>query len=206
MRVGLFGAGAYGMALSSILVHNRHEVTMWTKSEEEAERLRKTSENSTRIKDFKIDKEVKITTNVEECIKKQDILIIAIPAAFVDELCIAMQPFVKKEDHIIIATKGIEQGTGLFMDEIVRKHLDTKNIAVISGPSFAVDIVTKKPVGTRMGGGKSSVEEWIAPVKKGTIIVEIDNVSEDVARNAMQKAMCKMPVSCIIVKRKFAYL
>ena len=147
MRVGLFGAGAYGMALSSILVHNRHEVTMWTKSEEEAERLRKTRENSTRIKDFKIDKEVKITTNVEECIKKQDILIIAIPAAFVDELCIAMQPFVKKEDHIIIATKGIEQGTGLFMDEIVRKHLDTKNIAVISGPSFAVDIVTKKPVG-----------------------------------------------------------
>ena len=66
--------------------------------------------------------------------------------------------------------------------------------------------VTKKPVGTRMGGGKSSVEEWVAPVKKGTIIVEIDNVSEEVAINAMQKAMCKMPVSCHIVKRKFAYL
>lgn len=146
MRVGLFGAGAYGMALSSILVHNRHEVTMWTKSEEEAETLRKTRENTTRIKDFKIDKEVKITTSIEECIKKQDVLIIAIPAAFVDELCVSMNPFIK-DNHIIIATKGIEQGTGLFMDEIVKKHLDTTNIAVISGPSFAVDIVTKKPIG-----------------------------------------------------------
>lgn len=146
MRIGLFGAGAYGMALSSILIHNRHEVTMWTKTEEEAKRLRTTRANEKLLKNFKIDKDVKITSDVKECIDNKDLLIIAIPAAYVDSLCVEMAPYIK-DNHVIIATKGIEQGTGLFMNEIVEKHFKTRNVAVISGPSFAVDIIEKMPVG-----------------------------------------------------------
>ena len=146
MRVGLFGTGAYGMALSSILIHNRCEVTMWTKIEEEKELLEKTRKNERYLKDFELDKSIKITDSVEECIKDKDLLIIAIPAAYVDDLCIEMEPYIK-DNHIVIATKGIEQGTGLFINEIVEKHLDTTNIAVISGPSFAMDLITKKPAG-----------------------------------------------------------
>ena len=146
MRIGLFGAGAYGMALSSILAHNRCEVTMWTRFEKEKNQLETTRKNEKYIPGFELDESIKITTSVEECIKDMDLLIIAIPAVGVDDLCQQMKPFVK-DNHIIIATKGIEQGTGLFMDEVVHKHLDTNNIAVISGPSFAIDIITKMPVG-----------------------------------------------------------
>lgn len=146
MKIGLFGSGAYGMALSSILTHNRCEVTMWTKFEKDKEILETTRKQEHYIPDFEIDEGIKITTDIEECIKEKDLLIIAIPAAFVDSLCESMKPFIQ-DNHILIATKGIEQGTGLFINEIVAKHLDTTNIAVISGPSFAVDIVTKKPIG-----------------------------------------------------------
>ena len=86
MKIGLFGCGAYGMALSSILVHNNCEVTMWTKFESEKENLTKTRKNEKLIPNFKIDKNIKITTSTEECIKDKDLLIIAIPAAFVDSL------------------------------------------------------------------------------------------------------------------------
>ena len=41
MRIGLFGSGAYGIALSSILSHNRHEITMWTKHKEEKDMIEK---------------------------------------------------------------------------------------------------------------------------------------------------------------------
>ena len=146
MKIGLFGSGAYGMALSSILVHNRCEVTMWTKFEKDKEVLETTRKQEHYIPNFEIDKSIKITTDVEECIKDKDLLIIAIPAAFVDSLCESMKPYIK-DNHILIATKGIEQGTGLFINQIVEKHLDTENIATISGPSFAVDLVTKKPAG-----------------------------------------------------------
>ena len=146
MRIGLFGTGAYGLALSSILVHNHCDVTMWTKHEEERDLIIKTGKNERLLPGYTVDKSVKITCNVKECIKGADLLIIAIPAAFVDSLCQEMKPYIK-DQHIIIATKGIEQGTGLFMSQIVEKYLDTPNVAVISGPSFAVDLITKMPAG-----------------------------------------------------------
>lgn len=153
MKIGLFGTGAYGMALSSILVHNKCDVTMWTRFEEEKERLERTRSNEQRIPNFKIDESIKITTSVEECIKDKDLLIIAIPAAFVDSLCVQMKDYINN-DHILIATKGIEQGTGLFINEILEKHLSTNNIGVISGPSFAVDLVTGMPAGLSVASKK----------------------------------------------------
>lgn len=146
MKIGIFGTGAYGMALSSILTNNNHEVIMWTKFEEEKELLKTKRSNERLLPGFKLPDDVKITTSVEECIKDQELLIIAIPAAFVDSLCSEMKPFIK-DNNILIATKGIEQGTGLFMNEILEKYLDTRNIAVISGPSFASDLITKMPAG-----------------------------------------------------------
>lgn len=146
MNIGLLGCGAYGMALSSILSDNKCKITMWTKFAEEKENLEKNRGNEKLIPNFKISDEIIITTSIEECVKGKDLLIIAIPAAFVDSLCIEMAPYITNE-HIVIATKGIEQGTGLFINEILEKHLNTRNIAVISGPSFAIDLVSKMPAG-----------------------------------------------------------
>ena len=144
MKIGLFGSGAYGMALSSILTYNKNDVTIWTKFEDDP--IIANRGNDALLPGFRIDPSIKITNSVEECIKDKDVLIIALPAAYVDALCREMQPFIKG-NHIIIASKGIEQGTGLFMSELVEKHLDTKNIAVISGPSFASDLITRMPAG-----------------------------------------------------------
>lgn len=153
MKAGVFGTGAYGMAISSILIDNDCEVTMWTKFQEEKEKLQQTRQNEKYIPNFKLDKDIKITTNVEDCIKNKDLLIIAIPAAFVDSLCKEMAPFIN-ENHIVIATKGIEQETGFFMHELVEKNLNTKNIAVVSGPSFAIDIISKLPIGLSLASRK----------------------------------------------------
>lgn len=158
MKIGLFGCGAYGMALSSILIENSCDVTMWTKFEEEKELLVKTRKNEKLLPNFSISKNIKITTNIEECIKEKDLLIIAIPAAFIDNLCIEMKPYIKN-NHILIATKGIEQDTGLFINQILEKYLNTRNIAVISGPSFASDLVSKMPAGLSLAShNKQTIE------------------------------------------------
>ena len=119
---------------------------MCTKFQEEKERLETTRKNEKLLPGYTLSDKIKITTNVKDCIKDKDLLIIAIPAAFIDSLALEMQPYIKN-NHILIATKGIEQGTGLFINEILEKYLDTKNIAAISGPTFAVDLITKMPAG-----------------------------------------------------------
>ena len=62
--------------------------------------------------------------------------------------------------------------------------------------------ITKKPLDVKMGGGKGSPEYWAAKVKKGTIMFEINGVSEETAREAMRLAGHKLPVKVRFVKRE----
>ena len=62
--------------------------------------------------------------------------------------------------------------------------------------------LTKKPLETRQGKGKGAHDSWVAVVKKGKIMFEIGEVSEDVAREALRLAMHKLPIKCKFVKKE----
>lgn len=62
--------------------------------------------------------------------------------------------------------------------------------------------ITEKPAETRMGSGKGSPEYWVAVVKPGRILFEINGVSEEQAREAMRLAANKLPIKCKFVSRK----
>ena len=62
--------------------------------------------------------------------------------------------------------------------------------------------ITAKPAETRMGSGKGSVEYWVAVVKPGRVLFEIDGVSEEIAREALRLAMHKLPCTCKICSRE----
>ena len=118
MRVGILGCGAYGLALSSIMHENKCEIIMWTDFEEEKEKLIIDRCNKVKLPDYKIPNDIKITTDIKECLENKDLIVCAIPAEFIDDLAPKVKPYIKKTDKILIATKGIEQDTGLFIHEI----------------------------------------------------------------------------------------
>ena len=62
--------------------------------------------------------------------------------------------------------------------------------------------LTKKPAETRMGSGKGNPEGWVAVVKPGRVMFELSGVSEEVAREAMRRAMHKLPMKCRFVTRE----
>jgi large subunit ribosomal protein L16 len=62
--------------------------------------------------------------------------------------------------------------------------------------------LTKKPAETRMGSGKGSPEWWVANVKRGRVMFELSYPNETVARQALQRAIHKLPMKCKIVKRE----
>jgi len=61
---------------------------------------------------------------------------------------------------------------------------------------------TKKPLETRQGKGKGSVEEWVAVVKRGKVMFEVAGVSEEIAREALRLAAHKLPIQCKFVKKE----
>ena len=62
--------------------------------------------------------------------------------------------------------------------------------------------ITEKPAETRMGSGKGSPEYWVAVVKPGRVMFEMDGVAEDVAKEAMRLAMHKLPIKCRFATRE----
>ena len=60
---------------------------------------------------------------------------------------------------------------------------------------------TQKAAGTRMGSGKGTPEDWVAVVRKGTIMFEMGGVAEDVAREALRLSAYKLPIKCKVVKK-----
>jgi len=64
--------------------------------------------------------------------------------------------------------------------------------------------VTQKPAETRMGSGKGSPEWWIANVKPGRVMFELSGVSEPVAKEALRRAIHKLPMKCRVVKREMS--
>ena len=62
--------------------------------------------------------------------------------------------------------------------------------------------ITEKPAETRMGSGKGSPEYWVAVVKPGRILFEMDGVAVDVAKEAMRLAMHKLPIKCKFITRE----
>jgi len=62
--------------------------------------------------------------------------------------------------------------------------------------------ITGKPLETRMGKGKGEVDHWVALVKPGTILYEIGEIPEDMARRAFSRVAHKMPFRCRFVKRR----
>src|SRR5690625_4419165 len=62
--------------------------------------------------------------------------------------------------------------------------------------------ITKKPAETRMGSGKGSPEQWVASVKPGRVLFELSGVDETIAREALTRAIHKLPLKARIVKRE----
>lgn len=67
---------------------------------------------------------------------------------------------------------------------------------------FPQKSLTKKPAETRMGKGKGSPEEWVAVVKRGTVLYEMEGVAENVAREALRLAAHKLPIATKYLSRE----
>ena len=146
MKVCILGSGAYGLALSTIFNKNNYEVVCYSNNRKEVHSLTKTR-LTPRIENFTIPKEIKFTNNIKQAVKSSTLVVIAVPARSVDEITKKISKYITSKMHILIATKGIENKTCQFMSEVVERNINTSKIAVISGPTFAKDIVTSSPIG-----------------------------------------------------------
>ncbi len=159
MKVCVLGTGAYGSALATILNENKNDVIMWTKFDNEAN-LMNTTRECPKLPGIKLDNNIKITTDLNMACNEADFILLAIPTAFTRSVLMELKDYIG-DKPLCIASKGIEQNSCMFVSDIATNILNTDKIAAISGPSFAIDVINKVPVGLSLACKDDEITELI---------------------------------------------
>lgn len=147
MKIALIGTGVYGVAIATAINKKQKNITMWTESQERYNNYLKDGCIKDVIPGLETPKNIKLTMSYEKAVKNADVVFITSTAAYVGSICHSIKEYITKKTVVCIASKGIENTTCSFLSDIAYEELKIKNIAIISGPSFAVDMASNNPVG-----------------------------------------------------------
>ena len=138
-RIGVIGAGSWGIALSTLLSANGHQVTVWSAFEKEVESLKETRGLKT-LPDLVLPDDMKFTADLASAMKDKDLLVTAVPSIYVRETAKKMKPFLAEGQLVVNVAKGIEEATLMTLTDILELELPGADVAVLSGPSHAEEV------------------------------------------------------------------
>ncbi len=142
--ISVIGAGGWGTTLACLLSNKGYDVTLWVREKNVAEEINNTRINSAYLPDITLPDDLRITHSIDDAVKKARYVLNAVPAQYTRAVFKEAFPFIPDQAIIISASKGIERGTLLTVSCIL-KELSAHPVAVLSGPSFAKEVIKKLP-------------------------------------------------------------
>ena len=140
IKITVFGAGTWGIALARLLAVNGRDVTVWSAIPEELKSLSVTHRHPN-LPGMQLPSAMYYTADIEEACKGRDILLFAVPSPFVRATARKAAPFIPEGQLIVDVAKGIEDKTLLTMSEIIEDELRkcgrTARVVALSGPTHA---------------------------------------------------------------------
>ena len=145
-KIGVLGAGTWGMALARMLHNSGNQVTVWSAIGREIDEFSATRRHPN-LPGMVIPEELGFTKDMEEVCKDKEILLFAVPSPFVRSTAQKAAPYIKDDQIIVDVAKGIEADTLFTMTGIIASEL--KNPAVklvaLSGPTHAEEVAKDLP-------------------------------------------------------------
>jgi len=148
MRIAVLGAGSWGTTLAVLLSEKNHDVSLWTYRPEQADLIIETRENSAFLPGIKIPKQISILTDIQEAAYKKDIIVSAVPSQFLRSVIMQIAHHELSQTIIVNVAKGIENHSLMTMSEVmldVFEHEKKANLAILSGPSHAEEVIQRMP-------------------------------------------------------------
>lgn len=142
--IAVIGAGSWGTTLACLLVEKEYDVTLWAFEKEIAQEINGRGTNSVYLPDVILPRALKATDDLEEAVKKARYILSVVPTQFTRSVFKEAVPHIHEDAVIISASKGIEQGTLLTVSSIIKEITGSPG-AVLSGPSFAKEVINKLP-------------------------------------------------------------
>ncbi len=143
-KIGIIGGGAWGTALATVAARCGRDVLVWAREQEVVSAINKTHENSVFLEGIPLSEAIR-ATNVLADLAGRDALLAVTPAQVLGDIAAQMAPDLAPGTPFVICSKGIDQKSGMFMADVLRKAAPDLMPAILSGPSFASDVAKSLP-------------------------------------------------------------
>ena len=146
MKIGILGAGTWGIALARMLCNADNEVTVWSAIESEIDILSTTGRHPG-FPDVPLPTRIGYTKQIGEACSGMDIIVFAVPSPFVRATAKKAAPYIVDGQIIVDVAKGIESETLYTMTEIIADELQNPKVklVVLSGPTHAEEVIKDLP-------------------------------------------------------------
>ena len=141
--ISIVGAGAWGTALANAAARAGRDVTLYARDSVAADRIARTRENP-KLPGIQLEKAIAVTNDLAQAGRASAVLLVT-PAQSLRAAALTLAPHLSKGAPVIVCAKGIERGTHQFMTEIVTEVAPEAVPAILSGPSFDVDVARGLP-------------------------------------------------------------
>ena len=162
----VLGAGSWGTALAQLLAANGHAVTLWMRDAKQAQAINKSRENARYLADAPLHAGITATAERPD-FAKADLCLSVIPAQYTRAQLVSFAPFIPDGLPIVLCSKGIEIATLDFMNEVLSETVPGAARFVLSGPSFARDVVKGLPTAVTLAGDDLVAVNALAPLIQG---------------------------------------
>ena len=157
-RIAVLGGGAWGTALAEAAARAGRRVTLWEFDAANAEHLAKNRE-SRFLPGFRINDAIEV---VRDLSTPADAILLVVPAQATRSVAKQLATSMADKTPVVVCAKGIERGTHEFVTEIVRECAPKATPAILSGPSFAVDVARGLPTAVTLACEDAAVAEDLA--------------------------------------------
>ena len=148
IKIAVFGAGTWGIALARLLAVNGRDVTVWSAIPTELKSL-STTHRHPNLPGMELPSSMHYTADIEEACTGKDILLFAVPSHFVRSTAKKAAPYIPEGQLIVDVAKGIEDKTLMTMSEIIEDELakqkHTARVVALSGPTHAEEVARDMP-------------------------------------------------------------
>lgn len=146
--LAVIGAGSWGTALAMVAARKQHDVRLWAREPEVARGINAEHKNPFYLPDFELPENLRATTSLEAALTGASAVLIVVPSHAMREMIARMRARLTPEMILISATKGVENGTLMRMDEVIADVLGREfeaRFVALSGPSFAKEVAKGDP-------------------------------------------------------------
>ncbi len=144
-RISVLGAGAWGTALAAAFTRQRHDVRLWGRNATICDEINRDRTNTAYLDGAVLPDRLWASADLAAVLKAAEIVLFAAPAQSTGEVAARAAGLVARGSALIACSKGIDNRTGRMQSEVMAEHLPDHAIGVLSGPSFAADVVRGLP-------------------------------------------------------------